>query len=169
MLAATEYAHDHGVTLVAAAGNGHTNYALPTRLDATSPDYPPGTEAERVVTANCLDLPSEAPDVISVSSVGPSGTKSDFSNYGLGSVEVSAPGGWFRDGVGTPTFSDAPRTRSSRRIRSPSRIEEELFDEATQQPTDETRWPTAACRRAPSTRTCRARRWPRRTRPASPR
>ena len=104
VLAATEYAHDHGVTLVAAAGNGHTNYALPTRSDATSPDYPPGTEAERVVTSNCLDLPSEAPDVISVSSVGPSGTKSDFSNYGLGSVEVSAPGGWFRDGIGTPTF-----------------------------------------------------------------
>ncbi len=71
VLAATEYAHDHGVTLVAAAGNGHTNYALPTRADATSPDYPPGTEAERVVKAKCLDLPSEAPDVISVSSVGP--------------------------------------------------------------------------------------------------
>ena len=44
VLAAIEYAHDHGVTLVAAAGNGHTNLALPTRFDATSPDYPPGTE-----------------------------------------------------------------------------------------------------------------------------
>ena len=42
--------------------------------------------------------------MISVSSVGPSTTKSDFSNYGLGDVEVSAPGGWFRDGIGTPTF-----------------------------------------------------------------
>jgi subtilisin family serine protease len=104
VLAATEYAHDHGVTLVAAAGNGHTNYALPTRSDATSPDYPPGTNTPRVVTDNCLDLPSEGPDVISVSSVGPSTTKADYSNYGLGSVEVSAPGGWFRDGVGTPTF-----------------------------------------------------------------
>ena len=92
------------MTLVAAAGNGHTNLALPIRFDNTSPDYPPGTEAERVVTNNCLDLPTEAPEVISVSSVGPSTTKADYSNYGLGDVEVSAPGGWFRDGIGTPTY-----------------------------------------------------------------
>jgi subtilisin family serine protease len=104
LLAAVTYAHEHGVTLVAAAGNGHTDLALPTRLDATSPDYPPGTEASRVVAKSCLDLPSEAPEVISVSSVGPTGTKSDFSNYGLGDVEVSAPGGWFRDGIGTPSY-----------------------------------------------------------------
>ena len=136
VLAATEYAHDHGVTLVAAAGNGHTNYSLPTRLDGTSPDYPPGTEAERVVTANCLDLPSEAPDVISVSSVGPSGTKSDFSNYGLGSVEVAAPGGWFRDGIGTPTFQ-TPANEILSSYPLALGIEEGLFDEATQQPTDE--------------------------------
>jgi subtilisin family serine protease len=135
VLAATEYAHDHGVTLVAAAGNGHTNYALPTRFDDTSPDYPPGTEAERVVTANCLDLPSEAPDVISVSSVGPSGTKSDFSNYGLGSVEVSAPGGWFRDGIGTPSFQ-TPANEILSSYPLDLAIEEGLFDETTQQPTD---------------------------------
>jgi subtilisin family serine protease len=104
VLAATAYAHSQGVTLVAAAGNGHTNLALTERPDATSPDYPPGTEVERVVTDNCLDLPSEAPEVISVSATGPSGTKSDYSNYGLGDVEVSAPGGWFRDFVGTPSF-----------------------------------------------------------------
>jgi subtilisin family serine protease len=58
----------------------------------------------RVVTNNCLDLPSEAPGVIAVGAVGPSGTKSDYSNYGLGSIDVAAPGGWFRDGVGTPTY-----------------------------------------------------------------
>jgi subtilisin family serine protease len=102
--AATEYAHAAGVTLVAAAGNGHTDLAQPTRSDATSPDYPPGTEVERVVTDDCLDLPSEGPHVIAVGSLGPSTTKSDFSNYGLGSIDVSAPGGWFRDFVGTPQF-----------------------------------------------------------------
>jgi lantibiotic leader peptide-processing serine protease len=136
VLAATSYAHNHGVTLVAAAGNDNTNYSLPTRFDPTSPDYPPGTEADRVVTSNCLDLPSEAPDVISVSSVGPSGIKSDFSNYGLGSVEVSAPGGWFRDGVGTPTF----RTPGNEILSSyplELGIEEGLFDATTQQPTDD--------------------------------
>jgi subtilisin family serine protease len=104
VLAATEYAHDRGVTLVAAAGNSHFNLALPTRFDNISPDFPGGTEVERTVTNNCLDVPSEAPDVISVSATGPSGTKADYSNYGFGDVEVSAPGGWFRDFVGTPAF-----------------------------------------------------------------
>jgi subtilisin family serine protease len=104
VLAAVAYAYDRGVTLVGAAGNGHTNYAEPERFDDSSPDYPPGSERERVVTDNCLDLPSEAPQVISVSAVGPSTTKADYSNYGLGDVEVSAPGGWFRDNLGTPQF-----------------------------------------------------------------
>jgi subtilisin family serine protease len=104
LLAAVDYAHSNGVTLVAAAGNGHTDYAAPTRADASSPDYPPTAPAPRVVTNNCLDLPSEAPGVITVGAVGPSGTKSDYSNYGLGKIDVAAPGGWFRDGIGTPTY-----------------------------------------------------------------
>ena len=104
LLAAVDYAHANGVTLVAAAGNGHTDYAAPTRADASSPDYPPTAPAPRVVTNNCLDLPSEAPGVITVGAVGPSGTKSDYSNYGLGKIDVAAPGGWFRDGIGTPTY-----------------------------------------------------------------
>jgi lantibiotic leader peptide-processing serine protease len=104
VLNAVTYAYDRGVTLVAAAGNGHTDLATPTRTDASSPDYPGGTEVTRTVTDNCLDLPNEAPQVISVSSVGPSTTKADYSNYGLGDIEVAAPGGWFRDGIGSSTF-----------------------------------------------------------------
>jgi subtilisin family serine protease len=104
VLAAVKYAHDRGVTMVAAAGNEHTDLSLPTRSDATSPDYPDGAATPRVVRHDCLNLPTEAPGVISVGAVGPSGTKSDYSNYGLGEVDVAAPGGWFRDGVGTPTY-----------------------------------------------------------------
>jgi subtilisin family serine protease len=104
VLAAASYARSRGVTMVAAAGNDHTDYSLPTRPDATSPDYPGGTETPRVVKNTCLDLPSEAPGVIAVGAVGPSGTKADYSNYGLGSIDVAAPGGWFRDGFGTPTY-----------------------------------------------------------------
>jgi subtilisin family serine protease len=104
VLGAVEYAHGRGVTLVAAAGNDNTNQAAPTRVDNTSPDYPPGTAAPRTVANTCLDLPSEAPQVISVSAVGPSTTKADYSNYGLGAVEIAAPGGWSRDFVGTPAF-----------------------------------------------------------------
>ncbi len=102
--AALEYAHAHGVTMVAAAGNQFTDLAAPIREDATSPDYPVGTEFRRKVTNDCLDLPSEGPHVIQVSSLGPSGDKSDFSNYGLGSIDVAAPGGWYRDFFGTPQF-----------------------------------------------------------------
>jgi subtilisin family serine protease len=56
------------------------------------------------VSHDCLDLPSEGPHVISVSSVGPSGAKADYSNYGLGEVEISAPGGYLRDRFGTPQY-----------------------------------------------------------------
>ncbi|HEX8489110.1 MAG TPA: S8 family serine peptidase [Propionibacteriaceae bacterium] len=107
VLSAVTYASERGVTLVGSAGNGLTNLALPTRTDDSSPDYPEGAARERVVTDNCLDLPNEAPEVISVSSVGPSGTKADYSNYGLGDIEVAAPGGWFRDGVGTSSYMTA--------------------------------------------------------------
>ncbi len=128
ILNAVTYAYDRGVTLVAAAGNGHTNLALPTREDLTSPDYPPGAERPRVVTNNCLDLPSEAPQVISVSSVGPSTTKSDFSNYGLGDVEVAAPGGWFRDLIGTPAYQ-TPGNLILSSYPLQAAIEQELADE----------------------------------------
>ncbi len=104
VLGAVAYAHDRGVTLVGSAGNEFTDLAAPTRTDETSPDYPPDAARPRVVANTCLNLPSEAPQVISVSAVGPSTTKADYSNYGLGDVEIAAPGGWFRDLVGTPQF-----------------------------------------------------------------
>src|SRR6185436_4111511 len=102
--AATAYANSKGVTLVAAAGNDHVNLALSTRNDTISPDYPPGTATPRTVTNNCLILPGEAQEVIQVGAVGPSTTTNDYSNYGLGSIDAAAPGGWFRDFIGTPQF-----------------------------------------------------------------
>ena len=106
-------AHDAGVTLVAAAGNSHFNLDASERFDDTSPDYPldadgNATEAYgRTVTDDCLDLPSEGPDVLSVSAVGPSGIKSDYSNYGATEITVAAPGGYFRDFYGTKDFRSA--------------------------------------------------------------
>jgi lantibiotic leader peptide-processing serine protease len=105
VLEAVAYARDNGVTLVAAAGNQATDLAADERADATSPDYPPGLEVERLVTSNCLDLPSEAPGVIQVSSIGPSTNKADYSTYGAdGAIDVAAPGGWYRDYIGTRFF-----------------------------------------------------------------
>lgn len=105
---ALNYAHSKNVTLVGALGNNYEDLANP-RVDQSSPDYPGGTEHPRTIDNNtCWDLPTEGPHVIGVSAVGPSGRKSDFSNYTTdltsGEIEVAAPGGWFRDGLGTDTY-----------------------------------------------------------------
>lgn len=108
---AVAYAHAGNVTLIAAAGNGNTDLSAAERFDDTSPDFAIDGDANLVdatyarrITSSCLDLPSEAPNVISVSSIGPSGQKADYSNWGIDEVEVAAPGGWYRDGLGTPTY-----------------------------------------------------------------
>ena len=111
---ALAYAHDHGVTLVAALGNNHEDISKP-RHDFSSPDYDNpandwdnATYERTIDNATCFDLPVEGPFVIGVSALGPSGMKSDYSNYASdltsGELEVSAPGGWFRDGYGTDTY-----------------------------------------------------------------
>ncbi len=105
---ALDYAHSKNVTLVAALGNDHDNISAP-RQDVSSPDYPGGTEHPRTIdNANCWDLPTEGPHVIGVSSIGPSAEKADYSNWATdltsGELEVAAPGGWYRDGVGTDSY-----------------------------------------------------------------
>ncbi len=100
---ALNYAHDHGVTLIGALGNNHEDLGKP-RTDTSSPDFG-GTPYERPIdNDSCWDLPVEGPHVIGVSAVGPSGEKADYSNYGREQISVAAPGGWFRDGFGTPTY-----------------------------------------------------------------
>lgn len=103
-----DYAHRRDVTLVAAAGNGHDDLANP-RDDVSSPNFPDGVAYQRTIdNSECFDLPVEGPHVIGVTAVGPSTTKSDFSNWTTdlrsGEVEVAAPGGWYRDGFGTDSF-----------------------------------------------------------------
>jgi subtilisin family serine protease len=100
---ALEYARSKGVTLIAAAGNQHTDLDNPTS-DTTSPDFPPGTEYARTVDNSCLTLPTEGPNVLSIGSVGPTTMKADYSNWGAEGVDVTAPGGYFRDGLGTPIY-----------------------------------------------------------------
>jgi subtilisin family serine protease len=100
---AVDYGRANGVTFIAAAGNSATNLGNPT-FDPTSPDYPPGTEYDRVVTNFCLDVPTETEGVLSISALGPSQAKADYSNYGREQINVSAPGGYFRDFFGTPQY-----------------------------------------------------------------
>jgi subtilisin family serine protease len=98
---ALDFAWNKGVTLVGALGNEHTNMSNPT-VDAISPDFPPGIEKERQISdGDCRSVPSELRHTIAVTSLGPSGKKADYSNWGFNEADVSAPGGWFRDGFGT--------------------------------------------------------------------
>jgi subtilisin family serine protease len=108
MTRALNYAHGKGVTLVSADGNEHTDMSKPG-TDKTSPDFPAGTTHPRTIdNATCQNLPAEGPHVLGVTALGPSGTKADYSNYttdpGSSEVELSAPGGWFRDGFGTSSY-----------------------------------------------------------------
>jgi subtilisin family serine protease len=100
---ALDYARSHGVTLVVSAGNSATDLGYPT-LDATSPDFPPGTTRTRTIDNSCRSMPVEGNGAIVVSALGPSGGKADYSNYGMEQTDVAAPGGYFRDFFGTPQY-----------------------------------------------------------------
>jgi hypothetical protein len=101
---AVDYARSRGVTLVSALGNEGIDLGHPS-IDPFSPDFPPGSERTRAVDNSCLNVPTETNGVISASALGPSGAKSDYSNYGVEQTDVSAPGGFTTDFPGTPLFN----------------------------------------------------------------
>ncbi|GGK82247.1 S8 family serine peptidase [Mangrovihabitans endophyticus] len=101
---ALNYAHDGGVTLVGALGNQHDDLGNP-RDDASSPDYGTPSYPRDIDNADCLSLPAEGDNVIAVSSVGPSGAKAAYSNYGTEQTSLAAPGGWTQDLYGTPQYN----------------------------------------------------------------
>jgi subtilisin family serine protease len=101
---AMNYAYRHGVTQIVSLGNQHVDLGNPLP-DLISPDYPAGTEHPRPIdNATCLSLPVEGPHAVGVSAFGPTEAKADYSNYGFERISVSAPGGYFRDGLGTPQY-----------------------------------------------------------------
>jgi subtilisin family serine protease len=113
---AVNFAHERGVTLITAGGNASIDLGKPT-VDDTSPDFPAGAAKRRAVDNSCLHLPSEAPHVLDVSSVGPINRatspyprKAYYSNYGVEQTVVAAPGGDRREFFGTPQY-DAPENR----------------------------------------------------------
>jgi subtilisin family serine protease len=107
---ALDYAHARGVTLIAAAGNGDTDLGDPSKFDDQSPNFPPGTEHDRTVDNTCLDLPTEGNNVLSISSIGPTKRKADYSNYGVEQITVAAPGGFFRDDPWSLSMTPDERT-----------------------------------------------------------
>jgi subtilisin family serine protease len=87
---AIRYAISRGVTVVAALDNFNLDLAHPT-VDPFSPDD--GTPVPREVTNACIMIPVEIAGVIGVSAVGALHRKAYYSNYGVGVVDVTAPGG----------------------------------------------------------------------------
>jgi subtilisin family serine protease len=89
---AIRYAESQGVLTIASAGN--SNHDLQHKFtDPISPDDGSSPVETREINAACLDLPAEAPGVVTVSAVGTERLKSYYSSYGQGVVDVAAPGG----------------------------------------------------------------------------
>ncbi|SCE95867.1 S8 family peptidase [Micromonospora mirobrigensis] len=117
---AIRYSNSKGVLNVASAGN--SNYDLAHKItDTASPDNSDTPEVRENLTNACLDLPAEAPGVVTVGAVGPTGEKSYYSSYGQGVIDVTAPGGDTRfrtqgvrstltDGILSTTFNTATKT-----------------------------------------------------------
>jgi subtilisin family serine protease len=87
---AIRFAMQRGTVVVAAEGNEADDLAHPT-MDVTSPDNT--TPVPREITNACAVIPVEIPGVIGVSANGNLLLKSFYSSYGVGSVQVTAPGG----------------------------------------------------------------------------
>lgn len=89
---ASRYAERKGVVNVAAAGNERYDLASDSITDPVSPND--GTPSDRVIDPHkCYDIPTQLPGVVTVAATGAKGLKSSFSNYGLGVIDIAAPGG----------------------------------------------------------------------------
>ncbi|MET7937322.1 S8 family serine peptidase [Streptomyces sp. NPDC005322] len=89
---ASSYAEHKGVVNVAAAGNENYDLTSDKITDPSSPnDTTPGDR--EVDPSVCLDIPTQLPGVVTVAATGAKGLKSSFSNYGLGVIDIAAPGG----------------------------------------------------------------------------
>ncbi|WP_394613102.1 S8 family serine peptidase [Lentzea sp. JNUCC 0626] len=87
---AVDYATSRNVLTVAAAGNAAADLSRPGR-DSVSPTN--GEAQTRPVDSTCVVLPAQLKNVVGVSAVDSAKTKAGYSSYGLGAIDVTAPGG----------------------------------------------------------------------------
>ncbi|AHH94976.1 S8 family serine peptidase [Kutzneria viridogrisea] len=87
---AVGFATAKGVLTVAAATNQGTDLTRPG-TDSRSPDN--GAARSRRLGEDCAVLPAQLRGVIAVSSVGANKVKASYSSYGLGAIDLTAPGG----------------------------------------------------------------------------
>ncbi|MBO4207880.1 S8 family peptidase [Micromonospora echinofusca] len=105
---AIRYSHNKGVLNIASAGNSNVDLQHKF-VDDGSPNDGSYPVEERTINGACVDLPAEAPGVVTVSATGPTRQKSYYSSYGQGVVDVTAPGGdtRFRTQGARSTITDA--------------------------------------------------------------
>ncbi|WP_425484835.1 S8 family peptidase [Amycolatopsis anabasis] len=84
---AVEYANAAGTLNVAAATNEAVNLTPSPRSGVRTAPRTNGSGP------GCEALPAGLRDVVAVSAVGPDGVKAGYSSYGLGVIDVTAPGG----------------------------------------------------------------------------
>jgi subtilisin family serine protease len=90
---AVTYATRHGVLSIAAAGNSGVDLTNPGQ-DSRSPDnVDTADQDQRKLGTDCAQLPAGIPGVVTVSAVGANDVKASYSSYGLGAVDIAAPGG----------------------------------------------------------------------------
>ncbi|MFL6125624.1 S8 family peptidase [Actinophytocola sp.] len=89
MRRAVDYATSHGVLTVAAATNEGADLADPNGRTVRDP----GGAKRRTLDSTCKVLPAGLRGVVAVSAVGRNELKTSYSSYGLGVIDVAAPGG----------------------------------------------------------------------------
>ncbi|MBQ0986709.1 S8 family serine peptidase [Streptomyces sp. F63] len=89
---AAAYAQRKGAVNVASAGNSNMDLAADSLTDDSSPNDTTPVERE-IDPGECWDIPAQLPGVVTVAATGVRSLKSYYSNYGLGQIDVAAPGG----------------------------------------------------------------------------
>lgn len=87
---AVTWSTEQGTVHAAAAGN--SAYDLSDKTTNASSPNDAETPVARTINSSCKDIPTELDGVVTVSSVDRQGKLSSFSNRGLGSIDVAAPG-----------------------------------------------------------------------------
>ncbi len=116
---ALRYSQSQGVLHIASAGNSNVDLQHKF-IDDGSPGDGSAPPEVRLINGACVDLPAEAPGVVTVSAVGRVQLKSYYSSYGQGVVDVSAPGGDTRQP--NPNVSTAANAILSTTINTATRV-----------------------------------------------